>query len=818
MFDTVLIWYIVAPVASVLCTLVLARLVRNFFSPFYGSIDIEPSEGVATVAERLSALIRMWLVYFVTIAVFTLTSGSFSYGVLIIRIASSEFTLDGAKAVFLANSILIRETLLAGLLVGIVVVVIARLMTVSYSDFLLRYLIFQLLVPLNILLISIPMVLSGPGQQFYAAISDYGLREVFPDLPVLVLISATVASITTEITIWLMHRFFPSTGRGSYPLISAFLDSLVEGEYTISDSNVTELYTSAIAETINGHPEGKGLQSIKWFSFSGTEEIARCIRTEVRAWIASKNYGIPINLVRQYDELMCEKAKGIQKLAKTRPNVDRDIMSLTEKIARYAKLPEGIRDVRVLIDDSLEWEAQTKIRECVKVITREMTASRLDQILHARLRVGDVIGSRRFMVLNEERLVLTYPAPQVGSAGKGYASNAGILIPESPYIVNGYSDFFSNWWDKLGKLEEFRTGIEPLFRTNLKLKRGERVLITVDNVKPHLVWMGRIAADLARTMTDPQLVKVVCYPSTGSAGIEPPPEVWEAAFGQPSVSELRQKLILDKLLDKRELTEDEKECISSVISANRTDVVEVVLSLSWFSISHTSFRGIMCTCGGTRFASMPRLTPSVLLRCKDADYTVIEPRTREVANWLTRAASARLTAPNGTELTFNLKGRRARADTGLIDSPGMVGNIPGGEAYIAPVEESVSGVLVFDCAPNRRLPTPMQLTIKAGKVTKVRGDKKYRAFLLRRFKEHPSTRQVAELGLGTNNKATDSINIREAEKILGTVHIGLGDNSGFGGKSQAPFHEDFVVFRPTLVLTMETDETKCLIEEGELRL
>jgi glutamate dehydrogenase (NAD(P)+) len=56
----------------------------------------------------------------------------------------------------------------------------------------------------------------------------------------------------------------------------------------------------------------------------------------------------------------------------------------------------------------------------------------------------------------------------------------------------------------------------------------------------------------------------------------------------------------------------------------------------------------------------------------------------------------------------------------------------------------------------------------------------------------------------------------EAEKILGTVHIAFGDNSTFGGKVKAPFHQDFVLFKPTLVLKGRGWE-RVVIERGEVR-
>ncbi|TKJ29447.1 MAG: hypothetical protein CEE40_08550 [Chloroflexi bacterium B3_Chlor] len=807
-------WYIITPVACVLCTLILARIVMRFFSPFYGSLFTRPADRPSRLGERLAAVIRMWLVYFVTITVFTVTSGSFWYGVLVIQTASRQFTLEGARAIVLANSILIQETLLAGLFVGIVVVVIARLMTITYSDFLLRYLVFQLLVPVNVVLITMGMVLSGPGPEFYEAISDYVLKEMLPDLPVLVLFTASVAGMTTEFAVWAMHKVGRRPSRGSYPLLNAFLDGLVQGEYTISSDNVTELASSAIAYTINGDPSAEGLQSMKWFSFSGTEDVARSLRTEVRAWIAKKNHNIPVALTRRYDELMRQQGMETEQLEDISPGIGASIASVIQRITEKANLSAHPEDIRILLDQKLEHQAQATIRDRTKIITRDSVVDQLEQILGAEYNTNCHVGARRFIVLNDDTLVLTCPVPQVGHEPERFASNAGILIKDDDYIVNRYSDFFDNRWRTTSKLEDCGPAIEQLLKLNLRLVSGQRLLILVDTVKPHLIWMARVVERYACQITDSDLVAVECYKSTGSTGVEPPRGVWAAAFGETAVSQLERNGLLHKLLEKKVITEQETVILRNIISENASDIVDVVLSLAWFSISHTNFRQELCDFGKSRFASMPRLIPAVVRRCKDANYTVIAERSNKAAEWLTKAASAHLSAPNGTQLTFNLENRRAIADTGLIDNPGAFGNIPGGEAYIAPVEDGVTGVLVFECAPNRRLATPMRLTITNGKVTAVRGDRKYRAFLLRKFKEHPNNNQVAELGVGTNEKATDPINIRESEKILGTVHLGLGDNHRFGGASQAPFHEDFVVPRPTLTLTMSDDTRERLVTDG----
>ena len=62
----------------------------------------------------------------------------------------------------------------------------------------------------------------------------------------------------------------------------------------------------------------------------------------------------------------------------------------------------------------------------------------------------------------------------------------------------------------------------------------------------------------------------------------------------------------------------------------------------------------------------------------------------------------------------------------------------------------------------------------------------------------PLGRNLAELGVGTNDRATLTGNILEDEKILGTAHIAFGASAGIGGTVTVPVHLDVVVLEPSL--------------------
>ena len=110
----------------------------------------------------------------------------------------------------------------------------------------------------------------------------------------------------------------------------------------------------------------------------------------------------------------------------------------------------------------------------------------------------------------------------------------------------------------------------------------------------------------------------------------------------------------------------------------------------------------------------------------------------------------------------------------------------------------------------------MTLVFKNGEVTEVIGGgkvgDKFRDLLRPGVDEEPykSRRNLAELGIGTNPNAKRPDNVLEAEKIKGTVHIAIGDNSTFGGKVSTDLHQDFIIPKPTLYL-----DGKLIMKDGE---
>ena len=181
-----------------------------------------------------------------------------------------------------------------------------------------------------------------------------------------------------------------------------------------------------------------------------------------------------------------------------------------------------------------------------------------------------------------------------------------------------------------------------------------------------------------------------------------------------------------------------------------------------------------------------------------------------MAEALEAASQARITCPNGSELVLSLEGRSAIPDAGELTEPGAFGNLPCGEGFIAPADGY--GTLVVDgsMAGIGLAEQPVELVVEGGHVTSARGGQGMAFMELLTAHGDPGT-NVAELGVGTNEKAKLTGNILEDEKILGTSHVAFGASAAIGGEVQVPVHLDVVVLKPTVSLDGEP-----LVREGEL--
>src|SRR5918995_336562 len=204
---------------------------------------------------------------------------------------------------------------------------------------------------------------------------------------------------------------------------------------------------------------------------------------------------------------------------------------------------------------------------------------------------------------------------------------------------------------------------------------------------------------------------------------------------------------------------------------------DVVLAPTIQSLSHTAARKAANE-AGARIATLPGVTENMLARVMSADVDGLRRKGNAIADALTGASEARVTCPNGSDLRLGLGGRIAIPDAGELTERGAFGNLPPGGGVIAPgegrlvVDGSIAGIGIVE--------EPVSLTVEAGRLTDAAGAAGVR--LMQLLTEHgPEATSVAELGIGSNEKAILTGEVLEDEKILGTAHVAFGASAGIGG-------------------------------------
>lgn len=315
---------------------------------------------------------------------------------------------------------------------------------------------------------------------------------------------------------------------------------------------------------------------------------------------------------------------------------------------------------------------------------------------------------------------------------------------------------------------------------NLSIMKGARVAVeTCMNIQPD---------ETVLVVTDTERVKIA------------------EAFAYASAS-LGAETLIAIMKPRKQHREEPPNPIRGAMKAS-----DVILMPTTKSLSHTDARR-EATKQGARIASMPEITEDMMsIGGLTADYKNIANRTKKVAEILEKGKKVEITTPSGTKLTMNIEGRTPEQDTGLYHKSGDWGNLPAGEACLAPVEGTTQGTLVID-SMGKTIRQPLTISIKNGRIQRFQGpDASQLESLLKSADKNAYN--IGELGIGTNPNARLTGVVLEDEKVLGTVHIALGDNTSYvGGHTKSKIHEDGILLQPTVKVD------GCLImKDGKLLL
>ena len=236
----------------------------------------------------------------------------------------------------------------------------------------------------------------------------------------------------------------------------------------------------------------------------------------------------------------------------------------------------------------------------------------------------------------------------------------------------------------------------------------------------------------------------------------------------------------------------------------------------------------------------PGITRDMWARTVPIDYSQLRSDVAKVISMLSKCDQVTVTAPGGTCVTIDIKGRKHRPDDGDVSKPGKTANLPSGEVYSSPVVEKTNGVIAFDgsialAEKEILIKKPIVCGVTDGHIVDISGGKD--ADLLHESIKMGETRarkmgrageltpksaasyarnasHIGELGIGLNRKAKIVANVLEDEKVYGTCHFAVGSN--YDGDADALIHMDGLVKRPTIIAMQRSGKEHRIMVDGKL--
>ena len=224
----------------------------------------------------------------------------------------------------------------------------------------------------------------------------------------------------------------------------------------------------------------------------------------------------------------------------------------------------------------------------------------------------------------------------------------------------------------------------------------------------------------------------------------------------------------------------------------------------------------------TRLGHCPGVTLDMLtqgaLALSVEEHRQLQGFAKAFMDKLKLADKLQISTPAGTKLSLSVRSRPFLTDTTLDWKLMKWMNLPTGEVFVAPVEDSLEGKLVCDLAIGGIGPLDKPVTIKAkqGKVESVTCEN---AEILKKVQNSlhidAMSKVVGEFAFGINPRARFVKEFLETEKIHGTVHIAFGDNTDMpSGKNNSTNHMDFMMGKPTVNAITQDGSVIRVLEDG----
>jgi leucyl aminopeptidase (aminopeptidase T) len=209
---------------------------------------------------------------------------------------------------------------------------------------------------------------------------------------------------------------------------------------------------------------------------------------------------------------------------------------------------------------------------------------------------------------------------------------------------------------------------------------------------------------------------------------------------------------------------------------------DIVLALTRYSAT-APLSSLARHLGTLRVASMPGVLRRMEQTALAADYAQVALRADLLAQRLTDAEAADVTFSTGHTMHFDLRYRTGEADNGRChreQAPHLI-NLPSGEGFIVPYEGERPNdpSQTVGTIPVQRGDEIILLHVDENIIREIEGNGPEAETMRELFAVDPARRNIAELGLGCNERAIVSGCVLEDEKA--GMHWAYGRSEHIGG-------------------------------------
>jgi leucyl aminopeptidase (aminopeptidase T) len=216
---------------------------------------------------------------------------------------------------------------------------------------------------------------------------------------------------------------------------------------------------------------------------------------------------------------------------------------------------------------------------------------------------------------------------------------------------------------------------------------------------------------------------------------------------------------------------------------------------------------------GARIITASRVTLESYLRVVPIDYDALSAQMHRIGKLIENSSTVRIEDANGTSFEAKIAPFGMRYATSIVRKKSDRAYLPAGTTGIGLVEGSAEGTFVADgiIVDVAKINPPITFVIKKGKVVETySSDRKQLEIVNDWLRKDKGADAVVEIGIGFNPNAI-LVSEPEGERVLGSVHIGTGDDIFFGGRIKSQSHLDIVNVSTTLY-----SDDRPLIRKGEV--